>query len=102
MKAKLPGRLAVHLAGSVRAARRRYRKRLVRCQKKFSESAVHELRVEARRILALLDLLDAVHFGDSLRKLAKNFKRRLDAFDDLRDTHVQRRLLQPLWRDFPE
>jgi CHAD domain-containing protein len=102
MKAKFPGRLAVHLAGSVHAARRRYRKRLARCRKKFSESAVHELRVEARRILALLDLLEALRFGDSLKKLAKNFKKRLDTFDELRDTQVQQRLLRPMWRDFPE
>jgi CHAD domain-containing protein len=86
----------------VHEARRRYRKRLARCQKKFSESAVHELRVEARRILALLDLLEALRFADSLKKLARNFKNRLDAFDELRDTQVQLQLLRPMWREFPE
>jgi CHAD domain-containing protein len=97
-----PPRLAGHLAESVRSARRRYRKRLACCQKKFSEKAVHGLRIETRRILALLDLLEALRFDDSLSKLRKTFKKRLDAFDDLRDTHVQRVLLKPMWADFPD
>lgn len=102
MNPNFPAELARHLAGSVRAARRRYRKRLARCQEKFSEKAVHELRIETRRILALLDLLEALRFADPLKKVRKTFKQRLDAFDDLRDTHVQLVLLKPLWADFPE
>ena len=97
-----PPKLANHLAESVRSARCRYRKRLSRCQKKFSEKAVHDLRIETRRILALLDLLEALRFDNSLSKLRKKFKQRLDAFDDLRDTHVQRVLLKPMWPKFPE
>jgi CHAD domain-containing protein len=102
VNANFPPKLAEHLAESVQEARHRYRKRLARCQKKFSERAVHNLRTETRRILALLDLLDALRFGDSFAKLRKTFKKRLDAFDDLRDTHVQRGLLKPLWGKFPE
>jgi CHAD domain-containing protein len=97
-----PPKLPSHLAASVGSARRRYRKRLARCQKKFSENAVHDLRTETRRILALLDLLEALRFGESFAKLRKTFKKRLDAFDDLRDTHVQRVLLKPMWKTFPE
>jgi CHAD domain-containing protein len=94
--------LAVHLAGSIRAARRNYRKRLKRCQKKFSETAVHDLRVETRRLLAMVDLLQTLSFEDSLKKTRKILKERLDMFAELRDTQVQLRLLKPLWREFPE
>ena len=97
-----PPKLANHLAESVREARHRYRKRLARCQKKFSEKAVHNLRTETRRILALLSLIDGFHIKKSPKKLCKTFKKRLDAFDDLRDTHVQRVLLKPMWPAFPE
>jgi CHAD domain-containing protein len=97
-----PPKLANHLAESVRSARRRYRKRLARCQEKFSEKIVHDLRTDTRRILALIDLLAALRFDNSLSKLRKTFKKRLDAFDDLRDTHVQRVLLKPMWPKFPE
>ena len=102
MNPNFPPKLAGHLAESVCVARRRYRKRLSRCQKKFSEKAVHDLRIETRRILALLDLLEAFHFEESHARLRKAFKKRLDAFDDLRDTHVQRVLLKPMWPRFPE
>ena len=102
MNPTFPPKLALHLAESVRSARRRYRKRLTRCQKKFSENAVHDLRIDTRRILALLDLLETLKFSESFGKLRKIFKKRLDAFDDLRDTHVQRVLLKPMWPKFPE
>lgn len=102
MNPNFPPKLAAHLAESVRAGRCGYRKCLARCQKKFSQKAVHHLRIETRRILALLSLLEAFHFDDSLKKLRKTFKKRLDSFDDLRDTHVQRELLKPLWKGFPE
>ena len=101
MSKSTPAALAAHLTGSVRTMRRRYRKRLDRAQKKFSETAVHDLRIETRRMLALLDLLDALRVGEGLKKTRKIFKQRLDAFDRLRDTHVQLSLLKPLWRDFP-
>ena len=63
---------------------------------------MQDLRIETRRLLAMLDLLDALRVGDSLKKTRKEFKKRLDAFDELRDTHVQLSLLKPLCRDFPE
>lgn len=102
MNPTFPPKLAAHLAASVCDARHRYRKCLARCQKKFSEKAVHNLRIETRRILALIDLLATLHVEGPLKKLRKTFKKRLDAFDDLRDTHVQQVLLKPLWKDFPE
>jgi CHAD domain-containing protein len=102
MKPEFPAALATHLAESMREMRRRYRKRLARCQEKFSEGAVHDLRIETRRLLAMLDLLDALGVGDDLKKTRKVFKKRLDSFDELRDTHVQLLLLKPICRDFPE
>ena len=99
---EFPAELAAHLAGSIKTMRRRYRKRLARCQDAFSETSVHDLRIETRRVLAMLDLMRALHFQDSLKKTRKIFKKRLDAFDELRDTQVQLLLLKPLRRDFPE
>ena len=101
MKTERQITLAVHLARSLRAARRDYRRRLKRCRKKFSEKAVHDLRVETRRLLTLLDFMEAAQLADSPGKTRKMLKRRLDAFDDLRDTQVQLQLLQPLGREFP-
>lgn len=94
--------LAIHLAGSLRDARRNYRRRLKRCRKKFSEKAVHDLRVETRRLLALMDFLEAAHCDGSPGRTKEILKQHLDAFDELRDTQVQLRLLKPLWPEFPE
>jgi CHAD domain-containing protein len=102
MKPELPAILADHLAAVLRGMRRRYRRRLARCQSRFSEDAIHELRIETRRMLAMLDLLRALGIGATLKKTRRVYKARLDAFDELRDTHVQLLLLNPRWRDFPE
>ncbi len=102
MNPPLSALLAAHLAASLRGMRRRYRRRLARCQARFSEDSVHELRIETRRMLALLDLFRALGIGDALKKLRRVYKKRLDAFDELRDTHVQLLLLKPCWPEFPE
>ena len=93
--------LVASLANRVKAMRRRYRKRLKHCQRKFSKSAVHDLRVETRRLLAMFDVLRVLRLPGPLGKMRKVFKQRLDAFDELRDTHVQLSLLRPLCRQFP-
>lgn len=102
MPRALPPSLVEHLADLLRRARRRYRKRLAHCQAHFSETAVHDLRVETRRTLALLDLLRTLGVGDSVKKSRKVFKRRLDAFDELRDAQVQWLWLAPRLKQFPE
>jgi CHAD domain-containing protein len=101
MTSRLSTSLAASLANRVKMERRRYRKRLKRCSHHFSESAVHDLRVEIRRLLALLNLLRKLHYLGPLKKIRKVFKQRLDAFDELRDTHVQLSLLKPLEGQFP-
>jgi CHAD domain-containing protein len=102
MNRSQPVELRAHVTESVKKMRRRYRRRLARCQEKFSEKSVHDLRIETRRVLALVDLLRALQVRDSLKKMRKVFKQRLDTFDQLRDTQVQLLLLKPLWQDFPE
>ncbi|MGN6553574.1 MAG: CHAD domain-containing protein [Verrucomicrobiota bacterium] len=102
MKRAIPTQLADLLATRLEAARRRYRKRLGRCQEKFSEKAVHNLRIETRQILALLDLLSALEPQKSSEKAAKQFEKRLKLFGEVRDAQVQLILLKPMWPKFPE
>jgi CHAD domain-containing protein len=102
MRTNSPVNLATHLADSVHQGRRRYHKRLTACHENFSRSAVHHLRTQTRRILALLQLVDSLRLSDPTPKLLKRLKKRLDSFGDLRDTQVQLKLLEPLWEQFPE
>lgn len=66
----------------------KYQKRLTDCHQRANEEAVHKLRTGTRRFLALIELLQALAPNASLKKLRKNLKKQLDAFDDLRDTQV--------------
>ncbi|HKY55950.1 MAG TPA: CHAD domain-containing protein [Anaerolineales bacterium] len=65
-----------------------YRAQLKRCRVEFSNEAVHDLRIAARRMLALIQLLNSLSPRPRLQKLARAFKDQLDEFDDLRDTQV--------------
>jgi len=100
MKAGRPEAFAAGLARQVRKLRRQYRTRLERCRRKFSEPAVHELRIATRRMLALTELLEILGVGKNPAKVRRTFKRRLDAFSALRDAQVQRQLFAALSRRF--
>jgi len=78
-----------HLGDSLNPQWRRYRKRLKRCQKRFSNDAVHDVRVETRRLLSTLELLGAFIPEPDIKKVRRALKRHLDIFDQLRDTQVQ-------------
>jgi len=65
-----------------------YRAELKRCRTEFSNEAVHDLRISARRMLAFIQLLNHISPRPRLLKLNHAFKEQLDEFDDLRDTQV--------------
>ena len=90
-----------HLADSLHTQGRRYRKRLQQCQEKFSEEAVHETRVAARRLLATIELLGAFLPHRKLEKARDVLKQHLDTFDPLRDTQVQLVYVGRMTRAFP-
>ena len=95
-----------HLGDLLRRQWRRYRKRLEHCQQRFSEKAVHDSRVETRRLLATIELLGAFVPEHELQKTRRALKRHLDTFAELRDTQMQLALVRkmgwasPAARDF--
>lgn len=90
-----------HLGESLAGQWRRYRKRLKRCQRHFSEAAVHDARVETRRLLATMELLRAFLPGREIKKARRALKDHLDSFDRLRDTQVQLIYVGHLVSHFP-
>jgi CHAD domain-containing protein len=80
---------------------KRYRKELKRCQKKFSEKAVHNSRIAARRLLATIELLEGFVRPEIVKKARCAIKDHLDIFDDLRDTQVQLAALNSLQATYP-
>lgn len=76
------------LLDSLNARWDKYREIIKVCRREFSDEAVHDLRVAARRLLALVDLLRTLAPHPRLQKIRAALKRQLDEFDDLRDTQV--------------
>jgi CHAD domain-containing protein len=65
-----------------------YRVQLKTCRREFSEEAVHDLRIAARRLLAVLDVVRALDPHPRVQKARKALKNQLDSLDDLRDFQV--------------
>jgi CHAD domain-containing protein len=79
-----------------------FRAEVKRCQKKYSEEAVHDLRVATRRLISTLDLVDSIHPEAKLRKARRALKRQLDMFSPLRDVQVQLLAIDKMLPSFPE
>lgn len=67
---------------------KKFRSELKTCRREFSEESVHDLRVAARRLLALFDLLRLIVHHKRIQKIRRDLKDQLDDLDDLRDTQV--------------
>jgi CHAD domain-containing protein len=65
-----------------------YQAELKTCRREFSEEAVHDFRVAARRLLSSLDLLRSVMQDPRIQKMRRILKDQLDNLDDLRDVQV--------------
>ena len=90
--------LAKELQVAWKAFLRRWRK----CRTKPSESAVHALRVEARRLLAELELLSGLGLDAEAGPLGQPIKKLLSALSKLRDVQVQRELLKAWKPEFAD
>ena len=90
------------LDAALRQQWKRYRKALQRCQRHFSEEAVHDSRVECRRLLAQLELLGVLGAPRDFKKARSALKDHMDTFDALRDTQVLLLVLQQQAKAFPE
>lgn len=100
-RCQLPPGTLRHLELSLKRQMKRYRKGLKRCQQNFSPAAVHESRVETRRLLSIIELLQPFIPAGRVRKTQAALKRHRDTFDDLRDTHVQMLAVAKMRRAFP-
>jgi CHAD domain-containing protein len=92
---------ARELARSLKQECKLYRKKLRRCQRKPSAKAIHSFRIETRRLQSGLELLSEFLPERQLEKAARLLKRRLDIFDDLRNTQVQLAALCGMELAFP-
>jgi CHAD domain-containing protein len=95
-RVKLSGNGLARLAKGLKKQWKCYEKCFSRCQKKLSEEAIHELRVQTRRLLATFELLGDFLTASRVKKIECALKENLDEFDDLRDTQVGLKLAAKL------
>jgi CHAD domain-containing protein len=79
----------------------RYKTELKNCRDDFSEEAVHDFRVAARRLLTSLDLLRVVIRGAKIKKTRRILKDQLDNLDELRDAQVMLADISENIREYP-
>lgn len=97
----LPAATLPHLEKSLKKRWKSYRKELWRCQSKFSAKAIHDSRVESRRLLSTVELLGGFLPAGRIKKVERALKRQLDSFDELRDTQVQLPIVGKMLERFP-
>jgi CHAD domain-containing protein len=68
---------------------REFARQLARSRKRPTETAIHDLRVAMRRLMATLDIVSAVLPDDPTRRSRRQLKRFLKAFGALRDLQVE-------------
>jgi CHAD domain-containing protein len=78
------------------------RKESGRIRRKFSEDAVHDLRVAARRLIAVLETVREIQDASTVRECRKRVKKLLDSLSPLRDLHVQRLHIAAMTGSFPQ
>ena len=101
---KVPGeaQLAARLDRAFKSAWRSYRRAFKRCQKKLSRATVHHLRVETRRLLALVDLFAPLSAGKAADRVSRLFKQPFKTSGRLRDTQVMLGDVERRLGRFPE
>jgi len=73
---------------------------LARNRRRCTEPGIHDLRVAVRRLLAVLDLADAVLPGEVGARPGRVLRRTLRSFSPLRDCHIRILALRALTRRF--
>ena len=93
--------LRVYMRAALRRRWRKYRKNLARCRRRPSEDAVHDLRVQSRRLLATLDALAGLVSQRAVQAATREVKKRTRGLGSLRDTQVQRVVVRDLAAQLP-
>ena len=74
---------------------------LTLCQKEPDEKNVHDLRVSARRLRAILELIGEIKNVENIKKINRKTKKVLKTFSGLRDIQVQQLFLRDVLSQFP-
>ncbi len=89
---KISGNPRTEILATLNAIWKGYRRQLARCQRRLTEDALHDLRVQTRRLLACLEVLSPIAGGlTESARARKTLRKRLTALGPLRDAQVHLR-----------
>lgn len=80
----------------------RFEQQLETCRNDFSETAVHDLRVAIRRLVACIDMARALDTHPRLKKVRRVLKEQIDGLDSLRDCQVMQVEVAQALQEYPE
>jgi CHAD domain-containing protein len=72
------------------------------CRREASREAIHDLRVAARRLLAVIELLRTIMPHPRLQRMRTSFNNQLDNLEELRDIQVVQAEISEVIRELPE
>jgi CHAD domain-containing protein len=72
-----------------------------RTRRRYSEDAVHDLRVACRRLIAVLEMLQGLVGDRRIEQTHRRVKRWLSALSPLRDVHIQQAYVAKMVRRYP-
>jgi CHAD domain-containing protein len=81
---------------------RRLGKEWDRTRHKYSDDAVHDLRVASRRLIAVLDTLRSLVDAPDIEECRRRMKKSLNVLSPLRDVQVQRKYISEMASNFSE
>jgi CHAD domain-containing protein len=73
-----------------------------RTRRKYSDDAVHDLRVSSRRLIAVLDTLRSLVDDPDIEECRRRVKKSLGVLSPLRDAQVQRNYVSQMANDFSQ
>jgi len=89
------------LSGALAERWDRFVHEAARCRRSPTETAIHDVRVATRRLLAAMTTVDAVLPGGHFKRSSAGLRRHLKSFNVIRDVHVQLLALRGLRGRFP-
>lgn len=94
--------LCAHFSRTLNGKGARYEKKIKSARRNASPDSVHDARVSMRRLLSILDILEAVFPSRALSACRRELKEQLERFSALRDVQVQILSVKEMLPAYPE
>ncbi len=96
-----PSGVCVHLSRAMEERRDVFYRQLVKVRRRAGETAIHDLRVALRRLIAAINLAEEVVPRTRIPKVRRSLRRALKQFNAIRDVHIALLAIKRIQRPSP-